>query len=900
VVGAWEPLTLKCISQKLFEVNMRRLFILAGLLVLASMVSAQEGHFIKDAAYRTLVHEQYLKRRDLARGRDKELFGVMERTLTAEQTETLEFLYAFMPLSDLANLDGEYFLGQVNTSLEARHFFSWGKTIPEDIFRHFVLPYRVNNENPDTARQVFFRELKNRIKGLSMYEAALEVNHWCHEKVTYRATDERTSAPLATIKTAFGRCGEESVFTVAALRSVGIPARQVYTPRWAHTDDNHAWVEVWADGRWYFMGACEPEPELNMAWFTGPAKRAMMVNTTVFGQYSGPEEILMKTSLYTKINQLPIYAPSTKLLVIVKDTNSSPIQDANVDFCLYNSAEFYPVATKTTDTRGEASVITGLGDMVVWASKDGQYALAKISVGNTDTLILTLREPEYAEREVDLYIIPPVARSVEAVNQAKAEDNNRRLGGEDTIREAYVATFIDSASAAAFAKDKGFSVSDTWRLLHNSRGNWKENMFYLSLLRVEEAKNGFDLLEAITEKDLHDTPASILLDHLRHTLPKPEELDQESYMRFVLSPRIGRELITPWRSFIQQSFSKKQMRDFRKNPSKVADWINGYIKPDQTNYYSVPLSPKGVMQLGLADTYSKKVLFVAICRSLGIPAKISQANGKPGYLHESRWMEIAFDKEIASAAEKSKVALYYDGVEGIEKPGYYTRFTLARLENGRFKTLDYENDPSVSSFPCQLTVDAGYYMLVTGNRQSDGSVLCHLQFFMLPGGSSKDVHLTIRNRQKEPEILGHLKADATFSGFPGMDTLKLSSFKNDEGLIVFLIEPDKEPTKHLMEEIQALQEPFSQWRGALLFVVAKDKIPAGFSLGTYHKLPVDAIIGYDGNAEVASAVRDALGFSTTNLPVVIVCRKNGEIIMFSEGYHIGTGEQLLKTLRLLE
>lgn len=50
------------------------------------------------------------------------------------------------------------------------------------------------------------------------------------------------------MKTAYGRCGEESTFTVAALRSVGIPARQVYTPRWAHTDDNHAWVEAWVNG----------------------------------------------------------------------------------------------------------------------------------------------------------------------------------------------------------------------------------------------------------------------------------------------------------------------------------------------------------------------------------------------------------------------------------------------------------------------------------------------------------------------------------------------------------------------------------------------------------------------------------------------------------------------------
>lgn len=106
----------------------------------------------------------------------------------------------------------------------------------------------MNNEDLDTCRAVFFRELSQRVKGMSMYDAALEVNHWCHEHVTYAPSDARTSSPLATIRTATGRCGEESTLTVAALRAVGIPARQVYTPRWAHTDDNHAWVEAWIDG----------------------------------------------------------------------------------------------------------------------------------------------------------------------------------------------------------------------------------------------------------------------------------------------------------------------------------------------------------------------------------------------------------------------------------------------------------------------------------------------------------------------------------------------------------------------------------------------------------------------------------------------------------------------------
>ena len=42
----------------------------------------------------------------------------------------------------------------------------WGKSMAEEIFRHFVLPVRVNNENLDDSRTVFFAELKDRVKNL--------------------------------------------------------------------------------------------------------------------------------------------------------------------------------------------------------------------------------------------------------------------------------------------------------------------------------------------------------------------------------------------------------------------------------------------------------------------------------------------------------------------------------------------------------------------------------------------------------------------------------------------------------------------------------------------------------------------------------------------------------------
>ena len=99
------------------------------------------------------------------------------------------------------------------------------------------------------------RTVQERVAGKQMEAAILETNYWCAEEATYQATDDRTISAEAVYRNGIGRCGEESVFTVNALRSIGIPARQVYAHRWAHCDDNHAWVEVWCEGTWHFLGA---------------------------------------------------------------------------------------------------------------------------------------------------------------------------------------------------------------------------------------------------------------------------------------------------------------------------------------------------------------------------------------------------------------------------------------------------------------------------------------------------------------------------------------------------------------------------------------------------------------------------------------------------------------------
>ena len=284
--------------------------------------------------------------------------------LKQEEQDALDFLYAGMPLPDSVDYPREFWEANVEMAVKARHEMPWGEKVPGREWRHFVLPLRVNNEDLDSFRIAYYDELKARVEGKTMYAAVLEVNHWCHEHVSYQPSDSRTSSPMNTLRSAIGRCGEESTFTVTALRTIGIPARQVYTPRWAHTDDNHAWVEAWVDGRWYFLGACEPEPVLNLGWFNESASRGMLMHTKVFGDYTGPEEVVNKTACYTEINVTKNYVDVASIIVTVLGQDSLPVEGATVDYRLYNYAEFYPIVSKQSDVKGKSSLTCGKGDLI--------------------------------------------------------------------------------------------------------------------------------------------------------------------------------------------------------------------------------------------------------------------------------------------------------------------------------------------------------------------------------------------------------------------------------------------------------------------------------------------------------------------------------------------------------
>lgn len=832
-------------------------------------------------------------------------FSVFEKELTTEQNQALQFLYAYMPLPDAVDYSGDFYLMNVDYALKARTEMPWGSVVPDREFLHFVLPVRVNNENMDESRKVFYEELKERVKGLSMYDAVLEVNHWCHEKVTYTPSDERTSAPLATVRTAYGRCGEESTFTVAALRAVGIPARQVYTPRWAHTDNNHAWVEAWVNGQWHFLGACEPEPVLDLGWFNAPASRGMLMHTKAFGCYNGPEEVMSKTPCYTEINVTDNYAPTALSVVQVVDEKGAPVK-ATVEFKIYNYAEFFTAAKRECDENGFTSLKTGLGDIIAWAYHEGKYGYGKISVGKTDTLKIVLDKSAGYTAVETMDVTPPVERStVPPLTDEQIAENSRRFTLEDSIRNAYVATFPTAEQATELAKELSLPQNIVVELVKKSRGNHSTITTFLRETSTDNRAMALNLLQAISDKDLRDISPDVLADHLAMS-PQNCGLTPDVYNRYILNPRISNEQLTPYKSFFRNAISNDEMEEYRANPELWVEWCRNNIQVDnEWNPLMLCMSPEGVWNSRTTDSHSRDIFFVAAARSMGIPARIDGVTGKTQYIDKKGHLcDVNFNVTSAGAASQSSGILYasYTPTEFIDNPKYYSHFTISKIVDGRLHLQSYPEEATSwqSLLKNGTKIDSGDYLLITGTRMASGSVLAHLTFFNVPQDSKTKLHMVQRESKDDLSVIGDFNSENLYYDLATDSKRSLLSTTGRGYYIIALIDPNSEPTNHFLRDVMPYKEQFESW-GQKMMLLFKDRSAVErFKADDFPNLPSTVVMGTDIDNTIEKEIATNLKLKATNRPIILVADTFNRVVFMSQGYSIGLGEQLLKVINKLK
>lgn len=694
---------------------------------------------------RTIVENDFQDRIRILDGTDNNLLNPLYGNHDSSFEFCYKFILAYSPLSDLADYTGEFHEANTSLAIQSRHETNWGSSVPDELFLHYVLPVRVNNENLDSFRIKYSEELFLRVEGLDARQAALEINRWCHEKVTYQLSDIRTSSPVATILSARGRCGEESTLTVSALRAVGLPARQVYTPRWAHCDDNHAWVEVWIDGQWYYMGACEPEGVLDRGWFTEPARRAMLVHTKAFGHYTYNENIIINEKRYSEINNLEKYAYVKTIFVLVTNDSGLPLADIDVEYQLFNYSEFYPLAKVPTGEEGVSSLTTGLGDLLIWAGKDEKFGFTRVSVSDVDTVKIVMNvTPERVIRmKLDLGV--PVVPDPLPMPPAEIIKHNLSLVARgDSIRESYVQSWIIREKAVEFALLNGYDIASVPEFILKSQGNYREIMNFLKR-NVADRDLAVELLRQISEKDLRDTRELVLNDHLANSKEFLNTVNESLFNNYILNPRIANEMLTDWRGKLKENrirnLKGNGKNDHLFHPSELARHISEEIMIyNDENHYGVPLTPKGVQSIRISDRQSYDIYLVASFRSNGIPARLEPGTLVPQYWSEGNWLDMS--DSVEKYGLRSTISFYSN--ESLPIPEYFKHFTIARFENGKYHTVNFDYNRRCTDFPDSVALLPGHYMLVTGNRVNDSKILAELSFFSLAEGDHLRIDVSTR------------------------------------------------------------------------------------------------------------------------------------------------------------
>ena len=298
--------------------------------------------------------------------------------------------------------------------------------LPLDIYFNHVLDMRINSEKLSCAQPYFYNLLKKYLKK-DLYETVIELNYWAHAEVHYGPTDGRTRNSIETYEAGIGRCGEQSTFMVDILRSLGIPARQIYVPWWTHSDDRHAWVEVFVNEEWFYLGACEPEPVLNKAWFDRAASLAPLAHTHVFSSLYDNKSLATKTeNQYQSINVTNHYTDTRKVMIY------NYIEGVEkFDLCLFNYGSLNVLATQIFNNN-ISEIEVGQGDLFVRVIKDKSIYLTKIKQ-NQSIVELTekalIKMPYYesqkmglndARRSLSPVFIPPQVVLTKAPGELKS------------------------------------------------------------------------------------------------------------------------------------------------------------------------------------------------------------------------------------------------------------------------------------------------------------------------------------------------------------------------------------------------------------------------------------------------------------------------------------------------
>ena len=278
---------------------------------------------------------------------------------------------------------------------------------PDEFVLSYIAKTTVSHEKLTNYRKVFsdLGLLEYVTKYPDIEERIRQITLWTRKNMTFVSTSGRTQDPLSILqKSNIGRCGEMQVFYIAALRTAGIPARPAWTPWWAHTDNNHAWTEIFVNGKWQYAESTDPVYSLNSAWFSASSQKTLMI----LARSSFPDstdDVVSKGMNNNYVNSTRYYQNTREIILNIFDEENKSVKDAKVNICAFNFSMFRPLITLKVDSTGISKFTVGQGGFLAIAFKDSlfDYVLVPFDENSlSETYDLVLKEQQWNDLDYTL------------------------------------------------------------------------------------------------------------------------------------------------------------------------------------------------------------------------------------------------------------------------------------------------------------------------------------------------------------------------------------------------------------------------------------------------------------------------------------------------------------------
>jgi hypothetical protein len=229
---------------------------------------------------------------------------------------------------------------------------------------------------------------------------------------------------------------------------------------------------------------------------------------------------------------------------------------------------------------------------------------------------------------------------------------------------------------------------------------------------------------------------------------------------------------------------------------------------------------------------------------------------------------------------------------------YYTHFTLSKIENNTPQLLTYSEEATCSNtFKDGVELEPGAYILTTGNRLSDGSVLASLTTFEIKSDKETAVELSLRENSSEIKVLGRITNPSFVDLASGKDSLIAS-----EGFtVVGIIAPNHEPTNHALNDIVGHIKEMESMGCKIAILDISSKAFISYSHVNDFKTASNVrwLLSTSEDDTILSSIAQQLNIDATTLPIFLLCDKEGNVYFIKQGYTIHMGEQILKVLKEL-